>query len=471
MLSQCSQGAGHVFLSASETPLAPFFQSATGIDPSSTHLDTVALTPPDTATTHPFWDYSADTPKRSTNDLRSFFMTVQDMPGKMASLTVKGGDMPYVRKVVQERGFSTLRRAKNGQIPGGGILGAIQTEYNAGSYMHLRSLHYFDELAPTTIPLRLTTISHLPDEEGKLTDVISYANSERYAGDISNARKTLGLSDEEGLGDMLFRRFGLQPCEYIYALSEPYNVRVNDAYSYRLFGFLDQNEGYDVDAYNASMRDPLVHMNTDFDRMGDNFDHGTPRKDRVIRNIYHMLADTYGFVAEDVLPTYEITDRNYIASLGSIAAHCQAQGIDQLVLDRFIGNMTRMAALAHSDGRVFCRGDVSGGSFMPRNVSLGGSVLDLDTLGKLNPDAHWQKIPRDIMEMTLSITSIERLVRTDDAPTLFDTVLNRYAEALRLTGMTGADVQGVTSHLQSDEAVVQAAKCLQNHDMAVFEKH
>lgn len=107
---------------------------------------------------------------------------------------------------------------------------------------------------------------------------------------------------------------------------------------------------------------------------------------------------------------------------------------------------------------------------MPRNVSLGGSVLDLDTLGKLNPEVHWQKIPRDIMEMTLSITSIERLVRADDTPTLFDTVLGRYADALRVTGLTYADVQEVTSHLQANEAVVQAAKCLQNHDMAVFEK-
>jgi hypothetical protein len=470
MLANCSVGEGDVLHTVAGHPLADHFYDATGINPRASHLDQVVLTPPAEHMGHPLWDSSGDKIMRSSNDLRSFYMSVEDSPGTRASLTVKGGDMPYMSQLLASRGFAPLRRVKNGQIPGGSIIGAAQTEFNAGLYLHERSLHYYGELAPVAIPLRINTISKIPGKNGELVDIVEYANSEAYMGNVDPHRKSLGLKEREGVGDMLFRRFGLTACEYLYALPEPDNVRVNDLYSYRLFGYFDEKTGYDEAAYHASVKDPLFHMNTDIDRMGDNFPPAAHRKDRVIRNAYRLLAKAYGFAPEIVLPEYEINDENYLGSLGSIAAKCQSEGIDALVLDRFIGNMTRAAALAHSDGRVFCRGEVVGGSFMPRNVTVGGTVLDLDTLGKLNPDAHWQRLPRDIMEMTLSIASIERLVRGTNAPRLFTGVLERYLTELNTTGVPKREAEAVREHLLDNTAVIDAATCLQNHELDIFEK-
>lgn len=473
MLAQCPSGRGKVEFDMSKQGLSNLFFEISGVNPHATHFDNPIFTPSSDVTAHPIWDNDDDRVQRSSNDLRSFHVRAKDAPEHTASITVKGGDMPFMKELLRIRGYAPVRRAQNGQIPGGCIQGAVQTEFNAALYLHSRFLETYRQLAPTALPLRMTTVTHVPASDGKLMDIRSYANSEEYVGTLSpHQRKELGLQDGEGLGDMLFDRRGVIPTEYVYALPEPTNVRVNDLYSYRLFGLHDDpRRGYDVEAYNLSNSDPLLHMNTDVDRMGDNFPQQPGRKDRVIRNVYGILASTYGFDAEDVLPKYEISDDNYLSTLSYITDRCVATGVDEHVLGRFINNMVRMVAVAHANERVFCRGDIAGGSLMPRNVTVGGAILDLDTLGKLAPEAHWRKIPRDIQEMTLSIASIERVVRTKNAPKLFDYVLNKYLAELSKLGVAKTNVHNIREYLLGEARVIDAATCLQNHTLDIFKKH
>ena len=241
MFSQCPTGEGAVLLSTSSIALAADFRAASGIDSRAPHFDSVIFTPSAEKTGHPMWSPRSGEFMRSSNDLRSFYMMVQDIPGQTASVTIKGGDMPYMRQLQTMRGFAPYRRAKGGQIPGGCIVGAARTEYEAGLYLHERSMEHFGELASTAYPLRLNEVTKVPSSTGELVGIRDYANSEAYTGNIGpRNRKELGLQNGEGLGDMLFDRFSLVPCEYIYALPEPSNVRVNDLYSYLLFGKLDE---------------------------------------------------------------------------------------------------------------------------------------------------------------------------------------------------------------------------------------
>ena len=209
--------------------------------------------------------------------------------------------------------------------------------------------------------------------------------------------------------------------------------------------------------------------------MGDNIARTIGRKDRVIRLTYELLAQVYGFNAGDVLPDEVIDDDNYynpnplnpLNQLTEIGEKCQKNSIDTLVLEQFIANTTRMAALAHSVGKVFSRGEVVGGSFMPRNVTLGGSVLDLDTVGKLNPAAFNERYKRDIVEMTLSIASIERVVRKDNSRNLFKYVLDSYHNNLTLAGATKKRANEMIESLTTDSAVAGAAACLQAHKLEI----
>lgn len=457
-------GKGKLILDGSDTSAGQFFGDVLGFDIRSSELNIVLQTPSEENTGHPFWD-SESYAMRATNDLRSFYIPTSI---GASSITVKGGDMPYMGRLLRQRGFAPIKRVKSAQIPGSCLATDAKNEFNAAMDLHDRLIEVFGELAPTAFPLTLHEITHVRNAEGQLQDIISYANSNEYAGPMDGKRRReFGLLEGESIGDALFSRLGVRPAVYKYGLPEP-NIRVNDLYSYRLFGFYDDaSKGYDVAGYQLQDSDPLLHMNTDVDRMGDNLTRSIGRKNRVIGLTYKLLAQVYGFNPGDVLPDNVIDDKNYHESLNKIGEKCQKNSIDTLVLEQFIANTTRMAALAHSVGKVFSRGEVVGGSFMPRNVTLRGSVLDLDTFGKLNPAAFNERFKRDIVEMTLSIASIERVVRKDNSKNLFKYVLDSYHNNLTLAGATNKRANEMIESLTTDSAVAGAAACLQAHKLEI----
>ncbi|HSX33760.1 MAG TPA: hypothetical protein VLF91_05495 [Candidatus Saccharimonadales bacterium] len=405
LLSICTPGSGQEYYSgiASDVPGVRAANEAFG----SLASDQALLTP-STALEHPLTtSIEPETAYRGSLDFRSFSLATDGIPGA-ASVTVKGGDLPLVHHLPGDTPVPTVSRALSGQIPGGALLPAARHEAAMAEQIQDIAWQQLGRLTFTILPVRVNTITAVQNEAGQQVPLLDYLNSADYLTPPDWLMREFNLPGM-ALGDILLRHLQVQPAEYIYA-TPGLNIRVGDLVGARYFRAYDspsERASHNVDDLLAD--DSLAYMQEGLPVWGDLIPRAPGRKDAVFRRIYSLLADTYNFDANDVLPSVPITDANYLSELQRIPERCAQHGVAELVLHGVVQRMTEVMALLHAQERGFSRHDGVGSSLMARNVTYNGVVLDLDTAGEFarTPEEH---IDQDYGEALLTVASLRRIV-------------------------------------------------------------
>jgi len=381
--------------------------------------DKVVLLTPDKAQ-HPIYHGVAE---RSLGDLRTFsFPLSEHKIGKVPpSLVVKGGDLFFQEGI--EKGS---QRALIDQIPGLGVLARLEDQYENASMLHGLSIRANGTHAGVPLPHSIREITDVPDKNGILIPIQDYLNSNDYLKPDKELALQLSLKKGEGLGDYLLERKQLKPAEYLYIIDGS-NLRCREAISLLFFnhnGFL-------------SMRDPLLRDDLALAN-GTAMESKGFSRDSVLRGAYRLLGDAWDIPLEAFLPAEPIQDENYGAVLARIRKRLAQFDVTRLVLTPFMERIVDTVALAHSHGWSFSYPDRElAGSLHPRNVTITGTICDLDTMTFGNTP-YFQK---DLGEAMLSIAAMQRIVSlwspsqpgySEHAPekgkTFVDMILSRYRE-------------------------------------------
>ncbi len=349
---------------------------------------------------------------RHPRDRRAFSMRLGSMDSTVVgSITVKGGDLPFTKHTLPKYYKDTCRRIYEGQIPGTGLLQQCRNEFKAAETLQTLAFSVLRRPTHTAIPVRVSTISGVETSGGDIIPIIDYMNSAEYLdlAEYENPRWQVARGRFAKLGTLLLEEYGLQPAEYIYATKGP-NIRVRALSQSRYFAGEDNSDN--DQAFGANVRQqgsPFMQMHHDNFMDGDDIPRFEHRKDIVMRTLYHTLGTAYGFDAKTVLPRTRITDSNYLKWLQEIPLRCEREGISDLVLPTFIDRMTEVLALGHTNKLTFRSNLGYAGSFNPRNVTFEGTVLDLDTVGKM-PESWEPNAANDLAELIESVSVMERMV-------------------------------------------------------------
>lgn len=416
-----------------------------------TELDDHVYLTPESGVIHPFTaPLARHTIYRSFFDWRSFSMH----GGHDPTLTVKGGDLAYARRLIEKYGpqaFSERVFAK--QIPGGCDHKRNIHEFDAALTLHKLSQQTLGHKALTATPSFITSIEYIVVDKTPVP-IKDYLNNPTLYFTFDNSWRTMAgiYRDDEGLGDLLIDRYELVPSQYIYRVPD-FNIRLDELCATR--NFLDSDvpnpETGDYTSHRFPFDELSCYLPAFTDRGGLIAPAESGRKDTILRNLYRILARTYHFDPDEILPVDPIDDESYLREFHLIPERCQQQGHAAHVLRTFIDRTTETAALAHAHEHTFSRTQRIGSSFMPRNVSLTGAVLDLDTFGEFtrSPGEH---IEQDVRELILSIACLRRVVATEWPLKLDEVIPTSYLSKL---AAYGAPVK-----LQQT-----AARMLESHDI------
>lgn len=353
---------------------------------------------------------------RGVEHNRSFSQILQDEDGALLSLTVKGGDL------LNYDGLKwNMVRAGEGQIPGSADVVGCLREFNSAINLQKLALATLGRLTHTAVPLDVRRIDQVPGKEGVLISVKDFLNSSGYPQLDDRSRRFFGIPEGISLGELMLDQNGIVPAEYLY-LIRGLNVRTNELASIPYFD----------EANNYLINDPLawIGYGSGLTKWGGLVGDGRS-KDEAIRAVYQALGREYGFNSDVVLPSTPITDSNYISMLSKIPRSCEEQGIAKLVLDEYIDKVTEVAALGHSADMTFSEGFNTGGSLINRNITFGGVVLDLDTLGPIH-DERMKYMGKDFDELVLSVGTLSRLVSDKSQEFLGEQVETAYKSKIEI---------------------------------------
>jgi hypothetical protein len=380
----------------------------------------VLLTPRETA--HPIFHGAVE---RALIDLRTFSFPLPEFDRKeqvvAPSLVVKGGDL-FFREGI-EKG---ARRSLIDQMPGLGVLTRLEDQYENASMLHGLSIRATGALAGVPVPHSIRQITDVPSRSGDLVPIREFLNSDEYLRPDAELALELGLSKNKGLGDYLIEERELVPAEYLYIIDGT-NLRCREALSLLLY-----NHHCNLSRKDPLMRDHLAIANgTAMELKGHS-------RNSVLRGTYRLLGDTWNIPLENFLPVQAVRDEEYGQVLTALRKGLADYDISRLILSPFIERITETMALAHSHGWSFSLPDPKlAGSLHPRNVTISGTVCDLDTMSFGN-FAYFKK---DIGEAMTSIAAIQRMVSfwtpaekgyseyvPEDGKNFVDLVLERYRE-------------------------------------------
>lgn len=448
-MEACTLGRGELLLSATDAgvPIAAAVSEAVGELPA----DQVLLTPHSEDAPHPLGsNLAAQGFYRSTDDLRSFNMVVPPLPGAASSLTIKGGDLPWMHEAAEQGHPPAKWRVRQEQIPGAALVEEAQTEFNMAAHMQRTAMSALGRITFTAIPLRVSKIDAIRARDGRLLELRDYLNlpSEYFDLSESERKNHMKMEPAMGMGDLLIGRFGLQAAQYIYAT--PYlNVRVADLAGNRYIRAFDApKDDRHENVWWQYFEDPALYR---WAHRGDGIPNAPGRKNTILRRVYGLLGEAYGFDANAVLPSRPITDKNYTKELVKIPARCEGEGVAKRVLSGFINRLTEAAASLHAQQMTFSPGDWEGsGSLQPRNVTYAGVVLDLSTAGKFSrePEDH---IGQDYAELTFSVAVMRRLVSGQPQPDLAASIQASYLENLAQFGADKSWTARIEQAISSDK--------------------
>lgn len=349
----------------------------------------VLLTPRET--THPIFRGAVE---RALLDLRTFSFPLPEFDRKQQvvapSLVVKGGDLLFPEGV--ERG---ARRSLIDQMPGLGVLSRLEDQYENASMLHGLSIGATGTLAGVPVPHSIRQIIDVPSRSGGLVPIREFLNSDEYLQPDAELTFELGLLKDKGLGDYLMEERGLIPAEYLYIIDGT-NLRCREALSLLVY-----NHHCNLSRKDPLMRDHLAIAN------GTAMEFKGHSRDAVLRGTYRLLGDTWNIPIESFLPVEAVRDEEYGQVLTTLRKGLADYDVSRLILSPFIERITETMALAHSHGWSFSHPDAKlAGSLHPRNVTISGTVCDLDTMTFGN----FPFFKKDIGEAMTSIAAIQRMV-------------------------------------------------------------
>lgn len=457
-MNACTFGRGELLLSAADAgvPVVAAASEAMGELPA----DQVLLTPHSEDASQPLGSELAPLGfYRSTDDLRSFSMVVPPLPGAASSVTVKGGDLPWMHEAAGRGQPPAKWRVRQQQIPGAALLEEAQQEFNMAAHIQRTAMSALNRTTFTAIPLRVSKIDAVQARDGQLLELRDYLNSPDEYFDLSESERKdhMKMEPDMGMGDLLLGRFGLQAAQYIYAT--PYlNVRVANLVGNRYIRAFDAPEDdRHEDVWWQYFEDPALYR---WAQRGDDIPNAPGRKNMLLRRIYDLLGEAYGFDANAVLPTRPITDKNYVKELVKIPARCEREGVAKRVLTGFTNRLTEVAAALHVQQMTFSPGDWDGGgSLQPRNVTYAGVVLDLNTAGKFSgePEDH---IGQDYAELTFSVAVLRRLVSGRPQSGLAASIRASYLENLAQFGADKPWIARIERAISSDRVRTETSGIL-----------
>lgn len=447
LLEACTPGEGRLLASAGGMPEFAAVVAAVGDLPTNRAF----LTPHTEEMPHPLGTgFTPESFYRGTDDLRSFSLLTPVVPGAV-SLTVKGGDLPWMHVASNEGIPSVGGLIRSRQIPGGVLAQKAKHEFGMAVHIQRSVLSALGRLTTTAIPLRVNTIDAVQTRAGEMVGLRDYLNSpEEYFTPTNYQRGEVDMEPGTGLGDLLIGRYGLQAAQYLY-MTPALNVRVTELVNSRYLRTFDDDSGRHEDLLSLVLDDVISLYAVSRVAICDPVPLAPNRKDTVLRRVYGLLAEAYGFDADEVLPRWPITDKNYMSYLSRIPRLCEEKGVSEVVLKGFVQRITEVAAALHAQEMTFSR-ENTGGSLMARNVTYDGTVLDLSTAGEFTrrPENH---IVQDYTEMALTVAILRRAVSYRERKKLPGQIWAAYREKLEVFGAESSWASRIERTLDSDEAV------------------
>lgn len=441
---------------------------------------TVYLTPPpETDVRNPLTQVIAPGDAyRSTRDMRSFSIAMGDggvLKGpeySLDSVTVKGGDVLHMSSLLEtlpvgskhRRGL--VWRLQNHQIPGAALRGEATREAAASNQLHARALELLGRPTYTAVSLGVHAITAVDAYGRGMMPIIDYMNSEDYLQLTPSERARAQVPSGMGLGHWLLEENGLEPAVYTYAVNG-HNVRVDTLVNGRHIGGFNDDPGPRLPGefhlpLHPGVIEPLKPEL--FSTIGDEQPPQPWLRGAVLHAAYGALGNAYGFDTAELLPPVEaVTYPRYRQVLEDLPQKCEAAGIPELVMPTFLNRLTEVLALTHSQGATLSNDafmSLMGGSMAPRNVTLCGVVLDLDTYGRCDevPERDKAKalatgIRQDCVEMLETICLLQRMIAQSHPADVVADARRLYAENLEAFGTDPALRDRLVAIMNSDGVV------------------
>ena len=351
---------------------------------------------------------------------RSHFYVLATKTGQAASLCVKG-DYHCPAPVVFEHYLNQKL------VPGGlGLRGAIGEFDNALTLHQLaRETQQTELLGP--LPIRVVELQGYLSRQGARTSILDFLCSTQYFGSDS-----LQQEQHKRIEQLLAQENIQAPAQYLYILPGGINLRVSELFELTLSDHRSTKE------LGVLMADPCLDL----------LRHQGFTAISILRSAYGYLAQQYGFNLSDFAQPSEGRADPEDARLSlrdsfKVPVWCQGRRLPlrDLILNSFIDRIVTTAALAHTRGYIFNDPRTGlAGSLTARNVTLQGTVLDLESMF---PNFRWAADPicKDLNDLLVSVAFLRRLLFRAPPSRLFDRIRGLYLERAK---QFGADKQVLT---------------------------
>lgn len=409
----CRIGSGIELRSVQDdAAMRDFLFSGVDISTITNDPNTVFLTPEHTV--DPVFLGEGDV-YRGWFDFRSFKRVLEGTDGNQYTITVKGGDL--LNQDSAQIGFHRMTKGKPA-IAGSAIYESVGQEYSNANILQALSQKILGRptFAPRPISIReIRTVEY----EGQQMPARAYIDSPAYLGEKEQHLRSRYHVDWN-IADKIYDEWQSPPHEYIYA-HQGIDSRVS--YHASALFFQEKQGGF---GYMSENEDSLSHLEQDgLLCFGDIHQEHGHSQDSIVRAVYGRLAEAYGVDLKGVLPDGEITQENYRNVLPAIVEACETTGIGDVIMTAYIDRLTEVLALAHSHGFTFSSIDQNvGGSFVMRNVTIAGVVLDLDTM---NRNANPNLFAKDFNEMLVSLSCLFQILHSSQS--FREVYLSRVLEA------------------------------------------
>lgn len=381
--------------------------------------DTVCLTPPSAYVVDPLTEAVVPgSVYRSTRDMRSFNIAIGE--GSLGTggeytldtITVKGGDLTHMQSILDSLPQShQLREAivwrlRNGEIPGSANLKDSVHQAEAAQKIHQSALQRLGRLTYAAVPVAVHCISAVGEENRNTITLRQFLDSNDYLSLSPGERQRARIPSGSGIGRWLLETQGLVPSVYTYATNGP-NIRVDV--------LVNGRHRSATPAVISPLKPEL------FQNLGGEVRPQPWILGKILHTAYGSLGRTFGFETAGLMPPADdITGDVYHTLLDELPRECDAGDIPDAVMPIFIDRLTEVLALTHSQGATLSKNAYTSnisGSMAPRNVTIGGVVLDLNDYGRCEqvPAAHRDTaletgIRQDCAEMLDTIALLQRMI-------------------------------------------------------------